>query len=86
MPTMPIAMIRTSTATATTNKIATTKTTKIIKTTSNAATIIQHALNSKGTKTTNNKKLLTITANTRQPILSPTAKLLPWKKVKHQQQ
>jgi hypothetical protein len=31
MPTMPIAMIGTSTTTATTNKITTTKTTKIIE-------------------------------------------------------
>ena len=40
MQTTPIAMIGTSTVTATTNKIATTETTKIIKTISNATTII----------------------------------------------
>jgi hypothetical protein len=40
MPTTPIAMIRTVTATTTTNKIATTKTTETIKTTSTLATII----------------------------------------------
>jgi hypothetical protein len=57
MPTMPIAMIRTTTVTATTKKITTTKTTKIIKKISNTTTIIQHALSSKGKKTINNKKL-----------------------------
>jgi hypothetical protein len=40
LPTMPVAMIGPSTMTETTNKIAITKTTKTIKTTSNAATII----------------------------------------------
>jgi hypothetical protein len=64
MPTTPITMIGTTTATATTNKIATTKTTKIVETTSNITTIIQHALSSKGKKATNNKKLPTTTANT----------------------
>jgi hypothetical protein len=53
MPTMPITTI--GTATTTTNKITTTKTAKTIKTTSNAATIVQHALSSKEKKTTNNK-------------------------------
>jgi phage gp16-like protein len=50
MPTTPIAMIGTATATSTTNKIATTKTT------SDAATIIQHALSSKGKKATNKQQ------------------------------
>jgi hypothetical protein len=49
---------------ATTNKIATTRTTKIVETTSNITTIIQHALSSKGKKATNNKKLPTTAANT----------------------
>jgi hypothetical protein len=57
MPTMPIAMIRIATVTTTTNKIATTKKPRIVETTSNATTIIQHALGSKGKKATNNKKL-----------------------------
>jgi hypothetical protein len=61
MPTMPIAMIGTSTVTAIT------KTTKIMKTTSNPATIIQHALSSKGKKPTNNKKFQMTTAKT-QPF------------------
>jgi hypothetical protein len=56
MPTTPIAMIGTATATSTTNKIATTKTTKTIKTTSDAATIIQHTLSSKGKKATNKQQ------------------------------
>ncbi len=41
--------------TTTTNKIATTKTTKTIETISNATTIIQSALSSKGKKTIDNK-------------------------------
>ena len=73
-------MIRTATATATTNKIATTKTTKIVETTSNVTTVIQHALSSNGKKVTNNKKLQMIEASTLLTILSPTMKSLPWKK------
>jgi hypothetical protein len=57
-------MIRIATATTTTNKIATTKTTRIVETTSNATTIIQHALGSKGKKATTNKKLPMTAANT----------------------
>jgi hypothetical protein len=64
MPTMPIAMYRIATATTTTNKIATIKTTRIVETTSNATTIIQHALSTKGKKATNNKKLPMTAANT----------------------
>jgi hypothetical protein len=64
MPTMPITTIGKATETATTNKITTTETTKIVKTTSNATTIIQHALSSKGKKATNNKKLPMTAANT----------------------
>jgi hypothetical protein len=79
MPTMPVATIGTTTATATTNKIATTKTTKTIKTTSNATTIIQHALSSKGKKATNKKKLPTTAAIT-PTIPSLMMKSSPWKK------
>jgi hypothetical protein len=64
MPTMPIAMIRIATVTTTTNKIATIKATRIVETTSNATTIIQHALSTKGKKATNNKKLPMTAANT----------------------
>jgi hypothetical protein len=49
---MPIAMIGTATPTTTTNKIATTKTTKIVETTNSASTSIRHALSSKGKKAT----------------------------------
>jgi hypothetical protein len=67
MPTIKItlaAMSEATTATATTNKIATTETTKIVETTSNVTTIIRHALNSNGKKVTNNKKLWMIKAST----------------------
>ncbi len=87
MPTTPIAMIRTTIVTATTtNKIATTKTTKTIETTSNTTTIIWHALSSKGKKITNNKKLLTTTANTWPTIPSLMMKSLPERKAQQQQQ
>jgi hypothetical protein len=76
MQTTPIAMIGTSTVTATTNKIATTKTTKTIKTISNATTIIQHALSSKGKKAITNKKLQMTTANIQPTIPSPMKKFL----------
>jgi hypothetical protein len=65
---MPKKMIRTATVNATTNKFATTKTTKIVKTPSNATTIIQHALSSKGEKATNNKKLPMTAAKHDQPF------------------
>jgi hypothetical protein len=50
MPTMPTAMIRIATVITTTNKIATTKTTRIVETTSNATTIIQMLSAPKGRK------------------------------------
>jgi hypothetical protein len=80
LPTTPVAMIGTTTATATNNNIATTKTTKTIETTNSITTVIQHALSSKGKKATNNKKLPTTAANTRPTIPSPTMKSSPWKK------
>ena len=73
-------MIGTATAITTTNKIATTKTTKIVETTSNVTTVIHHALSSKGKKATNNKKLPTTAANTRPTIPSLMMKSSPWKK------
>jgi hypothetical protein len=56
MPTTPVTTIGTTTATATNNKIATTETTKIVETTSNVTTVIQHALSSKGKKATNTQE------------------------------
>jgi hypothetical protein len=79
-------MIGTATTTATNNKIATTETTKTIKTTNSATTAIQHALSSKGKKAINNQKLPMTAANTRSTILSPMMKSSLWKKNKHYQQ
>jgi hypothetical protein len=56
------------------------QTTETIEATSNATTVIQHALSSKGKKTTSNKKLLMTTASTQPTIRSPMMKSWPWKK------
>jgi hypothetical protein len=86
MPTTPVAMIGTTTATATNNKIATTKTTKTIETTNSATTAIQHTLSSKGKKATNNKKLPMTAANTQPTFPSLTMKSCSGRKTKRYQQ